>query len=99
MVRFIRRRVLDGELMLGAGCVLGSSLTAEMAGKAGADIVLILGVSPDSMIREAVLAGKKYNVTKPEDYERLDEEGVYTHCPGIIKDALHFAAEIIVEKT
>ena len=37
MVTFIRRRVLDGELMFGAGCVLGSSLTAEMAGRAGFD--------------------------------------------------------------
>ncbi len=37
MVTFIRRRVLEGELMFGAGCVLGSSLTAEMAGKAGFD--------------------------------------------------------------
>ena len=37
MVNFIRRRVLGGELMLGAGCVLGSSLTTEMAGKAGFD--------------------------------------------------------------
>jgi 2-keto-3-deoxy-L-rhamnonate aldolase RhmA len=37
MVNFIRKRVLSGELMLGIGCVLGSSLTAEMAGKAGFD--------------------------------------------------------------
>ena len=37
MVNFIRKRVLDGELMLGIGCVLGSSLTAEMAGNAGFD--------------------------------------------------------------
>ena len=38
------------------------SVEVEMAAKAGANIVLILGVSPDSMIREAVLAGKKYGV-------------------------------------
>ena len=37
MVNFIRKRVLDGEIMVGIGCVLGSSLTAEMAGKAGFD--------------------------------------------------------------
>jgi 2-keto-3-deoxy-L-rhamnonate aldolase RhmA len=37
MVNFIRTRVLDGEPMLGIGCVLGSSLTAEMAGRAGFD--------------------------------------------------------------
>ncbi len=37
MVRFIRKRVLDGELMLGVGCVFGSGLIAEMAGNAGFD--------------------------------------------------------------
>ncbi len=44
------------------------------------------------------VTGKKYNVTKPEDYELLGEEGVYKHCPRIIKDALHFVAEIILEE-
>ncbi|MDY6935801.1 MAG: 3-hexulose-6-phosphate synthase [Spirochaetota bacterium] len=38
------------------------SVEVEMAAKSGAKVVLILGVSPDSMIREAVLAGKKYGV-------------------------------------
>ena len=36
-MNYIRRRVLGGELMVGVGCVLGSSLTAEMAGRAGFD--------------------------------------------------------------
>jgi 3-hexulose-6-phosphate synthase/6-phospho-3-hexuloisomerase len=34
----------------------------EMAAKAGANIVFILGVSPDTCISEAVLAAKKYGV-------------------------------------
>ena len=34
----------------------------EIAAKAGANIVFILGCSPDSCITEAVLAGKKYGV-------------------------------------
>jgi 3-hexulose-6-phosphate synthase/6-phospho-3-hexuloisomerase len=34
----------------------------EIAAKAGANVVLILGCSPDSCISEAVLAGKKYGV-------------------------------------
>ncbi|ABR54489.1 Orotidine 5'-phosphate decarboxylase [Methanococcus vannielii SB] len=38
------------------------STEVEMAAKAGADVILILGVGPDSMIKEAVLAGKKYGV-------------------------------------
>ncbi|MHA1270925.1 MAG: 3-hexulose-6-phosphate synthase [Candidatus Helarchaeota archaeon] len=36
------------------------SIEVEMAAKAGADIVIILGVSDNSTIREAVEAGKKY---------------------------------------
>jgi 3-hexulose-6-phosphate synthase/6-phospho-3-hexuloisomerase len=36
------------------------SVEVEMAARAGANVVLILGVSDDSSIREAVLAGKKY---------------------------------------
>jgi 3-hexulose-6-phosphate synthase/6-phospho-3-hexuloisomerase len=38
------------------------STEIEMAAKAGANVVFILGVSPDSCISEAVLAGKKYGV-------------------------------------
>lgn len=36
------------------------SVEVEMAAKAGAQVVLILGVSDDSSVREAVRAGKKY---------------------------------------
>ena len=45
------------------------------------------------------VSGKKYNVAKPEDYELLGKEGVYIHCPAVIKKAVHIAAEIILEKT
>lgn len=38
------------------------STEVEMAAKAGANIIFILGVADDSAIREAVLAGKKYGV-------------------------------------
>src|SRR3972149_4036842 len=34
----------------------------EMAAKAGANVVFLLGVAPDSCISEAILAGKKYGV-------------------------------------
>ena len=44
------------------------------------------------------VSGKKYNVTKPEDYELLGQEGVYNHCPGVVKKAAHIAAKIILEK-
>ena len=42
--------------------------------------------------------GKEYSISKPEDYELLSRDGVYKHCPGVIKKALHDAAEIILEK-
>lgn len=42
--------------------------------------------------------GKKYNLTKPEDYIPLAAEGAYEQCPRVIKDALHYAAEVILEK-
>ena len=45
------------------------------------------------------VTGKKYNLIKPEDYKLLGEKDVYKHCPGIVKDAVHYAAEIILEKT
>ena len=34
-MQFIRKRVLAGEVMLGVGANLGSSLTVEMIGAAG----------------------------------------------------------------
>jgi C_GCAxxG_C_C family probable redox protein len=43
--------------------------------------------------------GKGYSISKPEDYELLSRDGVYKYCPGVIKKALHDAAEIILEKS
>jgi len=45
------------------------------------------------------VTGKKYPVNKPEDYSLLGPEGVYDHCPAIIKEAVHIAAELILEKS
>jgi C_GCAxxG_C_C family probable redox protein len=45
------------------------------------------------------VTGKKYNVTRPEDYELLGQESVYSHCPAVIKKAVHIAAEIILAKS
>ena len=44
------------------------------------------------------VTGKKYPVNKPEDYFLLGPEGVYDHCPAIIKEAVHIAAELILKK-
>ncbi|HTY82189.1 MAG TPA: orotidine 5'-phosphate decarboxylase / HUMPS family protein, partial [Dehalococcoidales bacterium] len=45
----------------------------EIAAKAGANVVLILGCSPDSCINEAVLAGKKYGVKVGADLISCDD--------------------------
>jgi len=42
--------------------------------------------------------GKAYSISQPEDYELLSRDGVYKHCPEVIKKALHDAAEIILKK-
>ena len=45
------------------------------------------------------VTGKKDTIDKPEDYQPLGTEGVYYHCPAIIKKAVHLAAEIMLEKS
>jgi len=45
----------------------------EMAAKAGANVVFILGCSPDSCISEAILAGKKYGVKIAADLISVKE--------------------------
>jgi C_GCAxxG_C_C family probable redox protein len=44
------------------------------------------------------VTGKKYLVTKHEDYESMYEEGVFRLCPIVIKKAVKIAAVIILEK-
>jgi C_GCAxxG_C_C family probable redox protein len=44
------------------------------------------------------VSGKKYNITKPEDYIQLGQDGVYSYCPTVVKKAVHIAADIIFEK-
>ena len=44
------------------------------------------------------VTGKKYPVTKHEDYESMYEEGVFNLCPIVIKKAVKIAASIILEK-
>ncbi len=41
---------------------------------------------------------KKYHISKPEDYNKLSQDGVLKICPGVIKKALHIASDIILEK-
>ncbi|MHA1821038.1 MAG: 3-hexulose-6-phosphate synthase [Promethearchaeota archaeon] len=61
-VRELRKKFPNNWICADMKTMDAGSVEVEMAAKAGANWVLILGVSPDSMIREAVLAGKKYGV-------------------------------------
>jgi C_GCAxxG_C_C family probable redox protein len=41
---------------------------------------------------------KKYNVSRPEDYQMLAQDGVYKHCSNVVKQAVHIAADLILDK-
>jgi hypothetical protein len=41
---------------------------------------------------------KKYGISKPEDYKKPEEDGVFVKCPGVIKRAVRSAAGIILDK-
>ena len=61
-VRALREKFPDLTIVADMKTMDAGAVEVEIAAKSGANVVLILGVSPDSMIREAVLAGKKYGV-------------------------------------
>jgi len=43
--------------------------------------------------------GKEYSLTKREDYSAVLRDGAYKYCAGVIKEAVHNAADIIMEKS
>ncbi|MHA1695083.1 MAG: 3-hexulose-6-phosphate synthase [Candidatus Helarchaeota archaeon] len=59
-VRTLKKEFPDHKIVADMKIMDVGSLEVEMASKAGADIVIILGVSDNSTILEAVEAGKKY---------------------------------------
>lgn len=61
-VRALRGKFPDKTIVADMKTMDAGAVEVEIAAKSGANVVLILGVSPDSMISEAVLAGKKYGV-------------------------------------
>jgi len=61
-VRELRKTFPNLTIVADMKTVDAGSVEIEMAARAGANVVLMLGVSDDSSIREAVLAGKKYGV-------------------------------------
>lgn len=61
-VRTLRKKFPDLTIVADMKTVDAGTVEVEMAAKAGANVVLILGVSDNSSIREAILAGRKYGV-------------------------------------
>ncbi|NLE07897.1 MAG: bifunctional hexulose-6-phosphate synthase/ribonuclease regulator [Dehalococcoidales bacterium] len=62
------RAAFPGQVICADMKVMDAGATeVEMAAKAGANVVFILGCAPDSCISEAVLAGKKYGVKVAAD--------------------------------
>lgn len=61
-VRALRKKFPNLTIAADMKTMDAGTVEVEMAAKAGANIVFILGVADDSAIREAVLAGKKYGV-------------------------------------
>jgi C_GCAxxG_C_C family probable redox protein len=45
------------------------------------------------------ISNKEYKITKPEDYSIPAQEGALNNCPEVVKKAVHFAADIIMEKS
>ena len=41
---------------------------------------------------------KEYQISKPEDYGILAQEGALNNCPEVVKKAVHIASDIILEK-
>ena len=59
-IRELRRKFSNLTIVADMKTMDAGAVEVEIAAKAGANIVLILGTSIDSMISEAILAGKKY---------------------------------------
>lgn len=44
------------------------------------------------------VSNKEYQITKPQDYGILAQEGALNNCPEVVKKTVHIAADIILEK-
>ncbi|MDD4859184.1 MAG: orotidine 5'-phosphate decarboxylase [Dehalococcoidales bacterium] len=66
-VREMRRKFPQLTICADMKTMDAGATEVEMAAKAGANIVFVLGTSPDSCISEAVLAAKKYGVKLAAD--------------------------------
>jgi 3-hexulose-6-phosphate synthase/6-phospho-3-hexuloisomerase len=72
-VRAIRRRFSSHTILADMKTMDTGAVEVEMASKAGADVVIILGAADDSTIREAVEAGKRYGAKVMADLIGVDD--------------------------
>ncbi|RLI15785.1 MAG: bifunctional hexulose-6-phosphate synthase/ribonuclease regulator [Candidatus Hecatellales archaeon] len=89
-VRELRKRFPGRKIVADMKTMDTGSVEVEMAAKAGADIVIVLGASDDSTVREAVEAGRRYGAEimvdligvekMAERALRLEELGVNYLC-------------------
>lgn len=89
-VRELKKRFPKNVIIADLKTIDGGAIEVEMAAKAGAEVVFILGVADDSSIREAVEAGKKFgaliaaDLIQTGDYAtravELENKGVNIIC-------------------
>jgi len=72
-VRELRRKFPGYTICADMKVMDAGATEVEIAAKAGANIVFILGCAPDSCVKEAVLAGKKYGVKVAADLISVEE--------------------------
>lgn len=94
-----------------SGCLLGIALVYEKDSESTVRPKLSAGPSINfctrfenefgsTRCRDVIQKGtkKEYQITKPEDYSILAQEGALNNCPEVVKKAVHIAADIILEK-
>lgn len=59
-IRTLKRKFPDKNILADMKTIDTGSLEVEMAAKSGADIVMVLGLSDDATLKEAIRAAKKY---------------------------------------
>jgi len=72
-VRAVRKKFPGYTILADMKTVDTGSTEVEMAAKAGADVVMILGAADDSTIREAVEAGRRYGAKVMVDLINIDD--------------------------
>ncbi len=92
IIRTLKKKFPDHTFLADMKTMDAGALEVEIAAKAGADIVIILGVADDSTIREAVEAGKRYGakimvdlinsddmITRSVELEKLGADYICVH--------------------